>query len=84
MIFSARNSTVVEFTVNVILLAAHFAANPSPVRSFRVAVRTRPLSGLNPVDDGNVMNLVDVHAYAARAEIAGAGVQFQGNSSSSR
>ncbi|SIO51629.1 hypothetical protein SAMN05443247_07002 [Bradyrhizobium erythrophlei] len=38
----------------------------------------------NTVDGGNVMNLVDVHGHAARAEIAVAGVQFQGNSSSSR
>ena len=35
-------------------------------------------------DDGDVMDLVDVHGHAARAEIADAGVQFQGRSSFSR
>ena len=36
-------------------------------------------------DGGDVMNLVDVHRHAARAEVAGFGdVQLQGSSSSSR
>ena len=36
-------------------------------------------------DGGDVMNLVDVHDYATRAETAAVGgVQFQGNNSSSR
>jgi hypothetical protein len=35
-------------------------------------------------DGGDVMDLVDVRGHAARAEIADAGVQFQGSSSSSR
>jgi hypothetical protein len=37
----------------------------------------------NALDCGDVMDLVDVHGHAARSEIADAGVQFQGNSSSS-
>ena len=35
-------------------------------------------------DGGEVMDFVDVGCHAARAEIADAGVQFQGRSSSSR
>ena len=60
------------------VLDLHFVGDvPQPVLVFAEVLRD--LS-----NGGDVMNLVDVHGYAALAEIADAGVQFQGSSSSSR
>jgi hypothetical protein len=61
------------------VLDLHFVGDvPQPV--FVFAEVLRDLS-----NGGDVMNLVDVHGQAARAEAADAGgLQFQGSSSSSR